>query len=70
MKNSRDETEAVLDALRHHYAGQLTPWEMDFLESVTDQHDAGRALTEKQRAKLDQIFGRVSHGGHDGGSSA
>lgn len=33
----------------------LTTWEADFVESLMQQLRAGKTLTEKQRARLDQI---------------
>lgn len=42
---------------------RLTDWERDFLESIREQIEDGRVLTEKQSAKLDAIWERVTaHG--------
>jgi len=34
----------------------LTAWELDFIESIDRQLDAGRALTEAQADKLEDIY--------------
>lgn len=36
----------------------LSDWELTFIESVNDQLDHGAVLTEKQTAKLHQIWAR------------
>lgn len=36
--------------------GGLTAWEIDFVESITAQVEAGRALTEKQRDLADRLL--------------
>jgi hypothetical protein len=37
----------------------LTPWEEDFIESITDQLDAGKKLSERQLEILDSIYEKV-----------
>lgn len=39
---------------------RLTDWERGFLESIREQIEDGRVLTEKQSAKLDAIWERVT----------
>jgi hypothetical protein len=34
----------------------LTPWEIEFLESIDRQLEAGRTLTAKQAATLEKIW--------------
>lgn len=36
--------------------GGLTAWEVDFVESITAQVEAGRCLTEKQRDLADRLL--------------
>lgn len=38
--------------------GGLTAWEIDFVESVTAQVEAGRELTEKQRDLAERLLER------------
>ena len=64
-----DEIESTIDTLRGHYKDRLTGWEREFLDSIETQYDATGHLTERQKAKLDQIFDRCSGGGQDGGAS-
>lgn len=54
----------TIDMLKKHFIKQLSPWECDFLESIEDQWETRRSLSEKQRAKLDEIAERLagSHG--------
>jgi hypothetical protein len=35
---------------------RLSTWELDFVESVSAQHEAGRELTPGQRQKLEDIY--------------
>lgn len=35
---------------------RLTPWELDFLESVSDQWGRRRSLSDKQRMTLVRIY--------------
>lgn len=58
-----DEVSDILDVIEKHFADRLSDWEMGFVESITSQVENGKALTEKQRAKLDQVFERVSNKG-------
>lgn len=39
---------------------RLTSWEADFLESVRDSVKAGKALTERQGDKLDEMEERYA----------
>jgi hypothetical protein len=54
------DVEGVLQALQGQFAGRLTSWETDFVESIADQWEDRRTLTEKQRIKLDQVFERAA----------
>jgi len=38
--------------------GGLSAWEVDFIESITRQVEAGRELTEKQRDLADKLLER------------
>lgn len=52
-KNADDR--ALLENLDRDGHG-LTPWELDFVESITRKLNAGHALSEKQRAKMLSII--------------
>lgn len=39
---------------------RLTPWERDYIQSLTEQLDNGRTLSEQQVHKLDEIWTRVT----------
>lgn len=39
---------------------KLTEWEQEFVRSLHEQLDEGRELTEKQAARLDLIWERVT----------
>lgn len=39
---------------------QLTEWEQGFIRSIHEQLESGRDLTEKQAARLDAIWERVT----------
>lgn len=39
---------------------KLTDWERGFIDSLRNQVDAGRQLSEKQAARLDEIWERVT----------
>lgn len=58
-----DEVDDVIEAIATHYADRLSTWENGFMDSVSRARDDGRALTDTQKAKLDEIFERVSNGG-------
>lgn len=55
MTPKTDEDGEAITILLHTRADQLSEWETQFLESLADQE----AFTDKQRAKLDQIWARV-----------
>lgn len=40
----------------HLHGVNLSPWEEDFIESVSDQVKAGRPLSEKQIAIVERIY--------------
>ena len=39
---------------------QLTDWELGFVDSIRRQLEAGRSLTSKQAATLDEIWERAT----------
>ncbi len=39
---------------------RLTEWEQEFIRSLHERLDEGRELTEKQAARLDVIWDRVT----------
>lgn len=49
MDRERTETLCAIE-------GGLTAWELDFVESITEQVEAGRGLSEKQRGIADKIL--------------
>jgi len=51
----RSVIESWIYACREH-AERLTKWEQDFIESVSEQFDAGRDLSERQREILERIY--------------
>ena len=58
MKQLTEDTERS-DALCQ-IDGGLTAWEIDFVESVTAQVEAGRCMTEKQRELADRLLERFN----------
>ena len=62
-----EDVDDIVDALRRHYHERLSEWETKFVSSVVEQWEERGELTEKQRAKLEEVFDRVSGGGQDGG---
>lgn len=38
---------------------ELSGWEEEFIESITEQIDDGRTLTEAQLDKLEQIWNKI-----------
>lgn len=58
-----DETGDVIEAIQKHFADRLSVWETEFIESVAEQHEAGRALSPRQLEKLSEIFEKASRGG-------
>lgn len=45
----------LVDALCEIESG-LTEWEVEFVESLANQLDQGRALSDRQRAKAEQVW--------------
>jgi hypothetical protein len=39
----------------------LTPWEVEFAESVAHQAERGFVLSDKQREKIEDILERLEH---------
>lgn len=58
-----DEVDDVIEALENHFSERLSPWEAEFLESVSERWEQQRRLSDAQRAKLDQIFERFARSG-------
>ena len=58
-----DEVDAVVEVLQTHFHDRLSEWETGFVQSVGEQRDAGRDLTDKQKAKLDEVFERAANHG-------
>jgi hypothetical protein len=38
----------------------LSTWELDFVESLAEQRDAGRPMSDRQRAKATEILERLN----------
>jgi hypothetical protein len=57
MKTAKtpDVIEHFLDALERP-AKQLTSWELDFLESITEQFERSGSLSDKQFEVLERIY--------------
>lgn len=53
---SDTDVEEILEAIESHYSGKLTDWETDFVHSIAEQWETRRTLTDKQRAKLSDIW--------------
>lgn len=53
----------VIETIQHHFSDRLSVWESEFIESLAEQHEQGRALSPKQTDKLSEIFEKVSRGG-------
>ena len=51
-----DEVDEVLEALGGQFEDALSPWEHEFVESLQQQRDEGRTLTERQREKLGEVW--------------
>lgn len=58
MSNHDEHEQLVTDCESRE--SKLTAWEHDFITSIRDQIDAGRKLSEKQAARLDEIWERVT----------
>ena len=59
MSNSNDENMEAIDILVNSRYGHLSDWEVEFLEDISIRLEVGKGLTDKQQAKLDNIWGRV-----------
>lgn len=55
-KRSFHDDRDVVDHLVKTHVKNLTPWECDFLDSISMQLDTGRGLTERQGQRLDVIW--------------
>lgn len=42
---------------------RLTEWEQGFVQSLRDQVDRGRSLTDRQAETLERVWTRVTHKG-------
>ena len=61
MPNSLDpkRLDEVFDAIVADDYRHLTTWECDFFDSVRDQYNAGRRLSDNQLEILEQIYLKV-----------
>lgn len=55
-----DDAREFCDTLTRHFAERLSDWEAGFVRSLQSSLRQGRALTDKQRAKLDDIIERCA----------
>ena len=58
-----DEVDDVIETIETHFFSRLTSWEIGFMDSIRNQIDNHRGLTNGQKTKLDEIFERVSNQG-------
>lgn len=59
MSSTNDENMEAIEILvnsRHDY---LSDWEAEFLDDISVRLEAGKGLTDKQQAKLNDIWKRV-----------
>jgi hypothetical protein len=61
MRQQSDENDDAILILLQKHDGDLTEWEIDFLESI---HESG-PLSSKQQAKLNSIWERVVNGKYE-----
>jgi pentose-5-phosphate-3-epimerase len=54
----KDMIDECFDSMDNHYT-PFTTWEMDFLESVRDQFEETKSLSQKQEETLEQIWRKV-----------
>ena len=59
MSNTNDENLEAIDILVQSRYQFLSDWESEFLEDISVRLEAGKGLTDKQQAKLDDIWGRI-----------
>jgi hypothetical protein len=64
-----DDDRETIRLLLHHYAHTLTEWEETFLQDLREKIDL-YGLSDRQRAKLDEIWRAKTQDGADGGTSA
>jgi hypothetical protein len=55
-----DDLDDLLAALQGQFAARLTPWETDFVASLAEQWEEQKSLSDKQRAKLNEVFERAA----------
>lgn len=55
--NNDENMMVVYDLIKSAYE-KLSGWELEFLEDISIRLEAGKGLTEKQQAKLDEIWER------------
>jgi len=51
--DAKDTVDALLDTQLYE---KLSPWELDFLESISERIECRHSLSEKQVETLDRIF--------------
>lgn len=54
-----DDCDSVKDVPASRGGPGFDDWELEFLESVRDQHEGGKSLSEKQLGKLRQLWDKV-----------
>ncbi len=55
-----DDPDDLLAMLSRHFRHRLSEWEHEFVTSLLLQRKTGRALTQKQLQKLDEIAERCA----------
>jgi len=57
--NDIDEISDMLADIDNASGVEFTDWELEFIESITDQLSEGRTLTELQLESLQEIWNKV-----------
>ncbi len=60
MSASRQDEHATMVADCEARESKLSDWERSFIDSIARQLAAGRALTDKQAERLDEIWDKVT----------
>lgn len=56
MKFEPETIDYFLDLVKNSASKPLTPWELQFIESISDQWDRTRHLSDKQLDILERIY--------------
>jgi hypothetical protein len=59
MDTDDKQLQEINEAIEDGRLDDITPWESDFVDSITDQIDVGGTLTRKQREILDRIHEKI-----------